>query len=79
MSKKYIIEIEDEPFVRQSCLHGEQGLYKCTAFNSLVFDKNGINKLTPLTVDTAIAYLNETGWSQRRTELVEKNLSLIHI
>lgn len=47
MSKKYIIEIEDEPFVRQSCLYGEEAVYRASGFKSLVFDKNGLDKLTP--------------------------------
>ena len=45
---KYIIEIEDEPFVRQSALFGEKGLYRAKGFNSLVFDQVGLDKLTPL-------------------------------
>ena len=45
---KYIIEIEDEPFVRLSALFGEEGLYRAKGFNSLVFDQFGLDKLTPL-------------------------------
>lgn len=45
MSKKYVIEIEDEPFVRQSALHGEESLYRVHGFKSLVFDKEGLNIL----------------------------------
>ena len=45
MSKKYVIEIEDEPFVRQSALHGEEGLYRVRGFKSLVFDEEGLNIL----------------------------------
>lgn len=37
MGKKYIIELEDEV----------DGLCKAKGFNTLVFDKNGISKLTP--------------------------------
>jgi hypothetical protein len=48
MSKKYIIELEEEPFVRKSALHGEEGLFRAKGFKSLVFDQNGIDKLTPL-------------------------------
>ena len=47
MSKKYIIEIEDEPFVRRSALHGEEALYRAVGFRSLVFDQNGLNNLKP--------------------------------
>lgn len=39
MGKKYIIEFEDEPF--------GNGLYKAKGFNSLVFDQNGLDRLTP--------------------------------
>ena len=39
---KYIIEIEDKPLVRD----GEK-LWKASAFKSLVFDQNGLDKLTP--------------------------------
>ena len=45
---KYIIEIEDEPFVRKSALHGEEALYRANGFQSLVFDEYGLKKLTPL-------------------------------
>lgn len=45
MGKKYIIELEDKPF------HKGNGdfLYRVKGFNSLVFDKNGVGKLTPYT------------------------------
>ena len=45
---KYIIEIEDEPFVRRSALYGEKSMYRAKGFNSLVFDQFGLDKLTPL-------------------------------
>lgn len=45
---KYVIEIEDEPFVRKSALHGEEAVYRAKGFKSLVFDKNGLDKLIPL-------------------------------
>ena len=44
---KYIIDIEDEPFVRKSCLYGEEALYRAKGFKSLVFDQTGLDKLTP--------------------------------
>lgn len=47
MSKKYIIEIEEEPLVRKSALHGEDAVYRASGFKSLVFDQNGLDKLTP--------------------------------
>lgn len=50
MGKKYIIEVEDKPFE----LLSEDGftsekLYRVKGFNSLVFDWNGLNMLTPYT------------------------------
>lgn len=39
MGKKYVIELEDEPITN--------GLWKVKGFNSLVFDQNGLDKLTP--------------------------------
>lgn len=53
---KYIIEIEDEPFVRLSALFGEEGLYRAKGFNSLVFDQFGLDKLTPLDKELEEAY-----------------------
>ena len=44
---KYIIEIEDEPMVAGSCENELDELWKAKGFNSLVFDQNGLNKLTP--------------------------------
>lgn len=41
---KYIIEIEEEPYVRR----GENALYRAKGFNSLVFDQFGLDKLTPI-------------------------------
>ena len=48
---KYIIEIEDEPFVRESCLHGEEAFYRAKGFKSLVFDDYGLSKLKPYRED----------------------------
>lgn len=45
---KYIIEIEDKPFVRKSAIYGEEALYRANGFKSLVFDETGLKKLTPL-------------------------------
>lgn len=50
MGTKYIIEVEDKPFE----LLGEDGftsekLFRVKGFNSLVFDWNGLNMLTPYT------------------------------
>lgn len=43
---KYIIEINDEPFKNES-LWGDNELYQAVGFNSLVFDRNGLDKLVP--------------------------------
>ena len=51
MGKKYIIELEDEPFGRNDdpdFPHGMDLLWRVKGFNSLVFDENGLSKLTPL-------------------------------
>lgn len=48
---KYIIEIEDEPLTRQSALYGEDAVYRAHGFKSLVFDRNGLDKLIPFGVD----------------------------
>ena len=53
---KYIIEIEEEPFWRQSALYGEEGLYRANGFKSLVFDQLGLDKLTPLDKELDEAY-----------------------
>ena len=48
---KYIIEIEEEPFGRNDdpvIPHGMDELYRAKGFNALVFDKHGLDKLTPL-------------------------------
>ena len=55
MSKKYIIEIEDEPFVRKSAVHGEEDVYRAVGFKSLVFDKVGLEKLTPMSEENKIS------------------------
>ena len=43
MGKKYIIEIEDEPFGRDDDM--EHYLYRAKGFKSLVFDQEGLEKL----------------------------------
>ena len=51
MGKKYIIELEDEPFGRNDdpdYPHGMDLLWRVKGFNSIVFDENGLSKLTPL-------------------------------
>jgi len=52
MGKKYVIEFEEKPFhklQRRVASDIEQEvLWRVKGFNSLVFDENGIKKLTPL-------------------------------
>ena len=51
MGKKYVIEFEEEPFGKNDnpvIPHGLEELWRVKGFNSLVFDENGIKKLTPL-------------------------------
>ena len=45
MGTKYIIEIEDDEFIQNE---GNEILYRAKGFKSLVFDQNGLDKLTPL-------------------------------
>ena len=49
MGKKYIIELEDAPFVN---IDGDR-LWRVKGFRSLVFDFEGLKRLTP--ADTAFA------------------------
>ena len=57
---KYIIEVEDVPFskVRIDADNGAQNinLYRAKGFNSLVFDKEGLDRLTPLDTELEEAY-----------------------
>lgn len=52
MSKKYIIEIEDAPYMAEEG-NTSIALYKAVGFNSLLFDKNGLDKLAPYIADEA--------------------------
>lgn len=57
---KYVIEIEDVPFskVHFDDYNGAQNinLYRVKDFNALVFDKDGLDKLTPLDKELEEAY-----------------------
>lgn len=58
MGKKYVIEIEDEPFVRNDdpvIPHGVDELWGVKGFKSLVFDQYGLDQLEELNAD----YVNE--------------------
>lgn len=61
---KYIIELEDEPMIANSSYQEVDELWKAKGFNSLVFDQNGIKKLTPYTEPDrkAIEDAQEEAW-----------------
>ena len=44
---KYVIEIEDEPFVRKSCLYGEEAFYRSNTGH--YFKKSEIERMSPYT------------------------------
>lgn len=56
---KYIIELEDEPMVANTFFQEADELWKAKGFNSLVFDKYGLYKLTPYTEPDREAIENE--------------------
>ena len=52
MGKRYVIEMEDSAFVKDEPFCDEEDcLYRVKGFRSLVFDKNGIEKLESHNVD----------------------------
>lgn len=74
MSKKYIIEIEDAPYMAEEG-NTSIALYKAVGFNSLVFDKNGLDKLTPYIADEAYAEgytLAESKYREARDEIEQE-------
>jgi len=64
---KYFIELEDEPV---------NGLYKAKGFNTLVFDKNGLNKL--VSADDSLTHSRRMGYAlglkEGRQSLTESSL-----
>ena len=54
---KYIIEIEDEPFVM-----GKETVYRAKGFKTLVFDKTGLDKLKPYDETEAEKAWELAGW-----------------
>lgn len=64
--KKFIIEIEDDPFIRYECFPGEEKLYIAKGFKSLVFDKNGLDKLTPYDESAAELRGAEKAWEMAK-------------
>lgn len=67
---KYIIEIEDQPFVQHCFLNGESAVYRAKGFKSLVFDECGLEKLKPFNDDACIDHLKFTGWMKRHDNMV---------
>lgn len=49
MGKKYIIELEEVPFIQHFDNGIGETIYRVKGFNSLVFDWNGLQMLTPYT------------------------------
>lgn len=71
---KYIIEIENEPFGRNDdpfFPHGMDELYRAKGFKSLVFDKNGLDKLTPYTEPDRKAIEDEVWAFAKKVRLEE--------
>ena len=63
MGKKYVIELEDKAFSQSEApLTEDEMLYRVKGFRSLVFDKNGLDKLTPLKDEIKEAY--DRGYAQ---------------
>lgn len=60
--RKYIIEIEDDPFIRYECFPGEEKLYIAKGFKSLVFNQNDLDKLTPYDESAAELRGAEKAW-----------------
>ena len=61
--RKYIIEIEDDPFMRYECFPGEEKLYIAKGFKSLVFNQNDLDKLTPYNESAAEQRGAEKAWT----------------
>ena len=67
---KYIIELEDEPMIANSFHQEVDELWKAKGFNSLVFDKYGLYKLTPYTELDRKAIEDETwGLAERIADM----------
>lgn len=60
MGKKYVIELEDDGFFN----HWREKLYRVKGFNSLVFDKIGLNKLTEINDDPAYKNRFQLGYNE---------------
>lgn len=76
---KYVIEIEDVPFGRNDdpvIPHGMDELYRAKGFKSLVFDQNGLDKLTPYTEPDrkAIEDAQEEVWNFARKIILSVSL-----
>ena len=63
MGKKYVIELEDKAFSQSALpLYDDEMLYRVKGFRSLVFDQNGLDKLTPLKDEIKETY--DRGYAQ---------------
>lgn len=58
MGTKYIIEIEDDEFIQNE---GNEILYRAKGFKSLVFDENGLDKLTPFATAATFSEAYQNG------------------
>ena len=79
MGKKYVIEFEEKPFHklqrRVTSDLEQEVLWRVKGFNSLVFDENGIKKLTPLedTLELAKHEVYDNGFN-KGYEVGQRNL-----
>lgn len=74
MGKKYIIEIEDEPFGRNddpNIPHGMDELWRVAGFKSLVFDAEGLRRLEPYESQSAYQKGYEAGFAEGRKQAEE--------
>ena len=73
MGAKYTIEVEDKPFelLSKDGFTSEK-LYRVKGFNSLVFDWNGLNKLTPYPdLEQVRKEAYEKGWKEAENHYEE--------
>ena len=77
MGKKYVIEFEEKPFykMQRRGTSETEKLWRVKGFNSLVFDENGIKKLTPLedTLELAKHEVYGNGFNEG-SEVGQRNL-----
>lgn len=79
MGKKYIIELEEAPFIQHFDIGIDETIYRVKGFNSLVFDWNGLQMLTPYT-ETDMGEVREEAYEQGKIDAyVEdaKNITML--